>query len=353
MRKIISIAIVAGVIIMAATLLLKEKKAVTNLEKPLSYLRSVKTTNATHKTIFKTREFLAQIQASKSAYIASKFTAKIKKIYVNESDSVQKGDLLVALDDTETRASLASLQEKKQALSSDLKSAKSILERNKKLLKIDAISQEAFDNSSVMYQTKYSALISVQGSIKQLKSQLRYLNLRAPFSGTIGAKLSDAGSLALAGKPLLSLNSSDQKLIFSFVDGDSPILEGQKVIIDGITIGEIVKRYDDAKNALLVAEVKPYKPLPYTNKSYKTIQVKVQSESGCTLPINAILHKTDADFIMIYKDNHFFAQKIDIILQNDERVVIKECPKALVALASEAKLSLLPTFANVVINEDK
>ncbi len=353
MKKIIMIVVAVGVGVVAAKFLLQEKEIVENLSKPLTYLRSVKTVLPQEQTLEKTREFLAQLQASKSAFIASKFTAKIKKIYVHESDRVQKGDLLVSLDDSETKAALASLKEKKSALSSDLKSAKNILQRNKKLLAINAISQEAYDNSSVMYQTKRSALVGVEENIKQLNSQLRYLNLKAPFSGTIGEKLSDAGSLALGGKPLLTLNSNDQKLLFSFVDGDEPILVGQKVSIDAKLVGEVTKRYEDAKNSLLVAEVKPYKTLPFANKSYKSIAVSIESAKGCTLPIDTILHKRDASFIMLYRDKKFTAQIVDVLLQNEERVLISQCPTVPVAQAAEAKLSLLPSYGEVMINEDK
>lgn len=347
------IGLTVGLGVLAAIFLLKEKEVVANLEKPTTYLRSVKTVLPQEQTIQKSREFLAQLQASKSAFIASKFTAKIKNIYVHESDRVQKGDLLVSLDDSETKAALASLKEKESALASDLKSAKNILERNKKLLAINAISQEAYDNSSVMYQTKRSAFVGVQESIKQLNSQLLYLNLKAPFSGTIGEKLSDVGSLALGGKPLLTLNSNDQKLIFSFIDGNAPILVGQKVFIDAKLIGEVVKRYDDAKNSLLVAEIRPYKTLPFANKSYKSIAVSVESAKGCTLPIDTILHKRDANFIMLYSDKKFTAKKVDILLQNEDRVLISKCPTLPVAQAAEAKLSLLPSYGEVVINEDK
>ncbi len=353
MKKIIAIVVVLAVVFIAASFLLKQKEKVANMSKPLDYLHSVKTTRAQEKTVVKKREFLAKIEASNSAYIASKFSAKIKNIYVNESDSVTKGDLLIALDDSEMQANLASLKGKENAFESDLASAKKVLDRNKKLLKINAISQENFENTQVMYKTKYSALLGVRESIKQIEAQLMYLNIRAPFSGKIGSKMVNIGSLALAGKPLLTLNSSDQKLIFSFVDGEYPIVVGQEVFMDGRSIGSIVKRYDDAKNALLVAEVQVSQSLPFANNSYKNISVNVQSVTGCTLPIDTILHRDNKSLIMLYEETRFIAKEVEVVLQNDKEVVLKECPSQAVAQASEAKLALLPSYGKVAINEDR
>jgi RND family efflux transporter MFP subunit len=351
MKKIIAFIIIVAVAVGAGLFLKKQKEGVANLAKPKIYTHSVTVVHAKQKRVNETREFLAQLEATNSAFIASKFSANIKKIYVNENDKVTKGELLISLDDSEIKANLASLQEQKTALAADLHNAKTILNRNKKLFAIAAISKEAYDTSSVVYKNKLSALRTVNEKIKQTKSQLHYLNIRAPFNGRVGAKLADNGSLALPGKPILTLNSDDQKLVFSFVDGQKPILQGQKVFIGSELIGSISKRYDDAKNALLVAEVKPNKALPYANKSFKTIAVVVESAEGCSVPVNALLHKKDGVYILLYKDQKFYAKKVDIVLQNDNEALLSSCVEEPIATASEAKLSLLPTYGKIIINE--
>jgi RND family efflux transporter MFP subunit len=352
-KKLIIGLVAIAIIVVAGKFFIKQKQEVANLTVPKQYMKSVSVTKAINKKIEYSREFLAQVLSSNSAFIASKFSANIKKIYVNENDKVKKGDLLVSLDDSEIQANLASLKEQQRALSTDLQNTKSILQRNRKLLKIDAISKETVDNSEVMYQNKLSALQSVKEKIKQTRSTLRYLNIKAPFSGRIGSKLANDGSLAIPGKPILTLNSDDQELIFSFVDGDRPIVEGQKVYIGNKLIGEISKRYDDAKNSLLVAQIKPYKPLPFANKSYKTIRVVTDSAKGCSVLNSNLLHKTNGIYIVVYKENRFQFQKVEIILSNATEAIIKECTSLQIASASEAKLALLPSYGEVNINGAK
>lgn len=353
MKKIIAFIVVIAVVGGAGLFLKKQKEAVAHLQKPKNYLHSVDVTFAKTKEVQERREFLAEVQASDSAFIASKFAANIKKIYVNENDAVKKGDLLISLDDKEILANLNSLKEQRVALQADSDNAKTVLDRNKKLFAIAAISQEAYDASLVMYKNKRAALHGVEEKIKQTQAQLRYLNIRAPFSGRVGSKLADEGSLAIAAKPLITLNSADQKLLFSFVDTDKPIMPGQKVYIDGKLIGTIAKRYDNAKNGLLVAEVKPLFALPFANHSYKTVSVVVASATGCSVATNALVHKKDGIYVMVYKGGRFHARKVDVLLVNESEALLESCPKAPVAVASEAKLSILPTYGEVLIDEGR
>jgi len=352
MKKIIFIVIVAVVVVGSLKFLKEEKAKVANAQKPQEMLKSVKTVTTQQKTVSKRREFLAQLQASKSAYIASKFSATIKKIYVKENDIVKKGQLLISLDDSDIKTNLNSLKEKQRALKIDLLNAKKILDRNKKLLDIDAISKEAYDNSNVLYQNKLASYKGVDESIKQVQSQLKYLNIKAPFDAVVGSKLNDEGSLAISGKAILTLNSNDQKMIFSFVDGDEPIIIGQKVFMGNKLIGEIAKRYDDAKNSLLVAEVKPYKSLPFANKSYKTIEVQTGELKGCAIPTQAILNKKDKNYILVYSDGAFKTKEVDVKLQNDDEAIISECLEDKIAVASEAKLAMLPTLGRVILSKE-
>jgi RND family efflux transporter MFP subunit len=350
-KKIIFIIIVAGVAISAGIFLKSQKEVVATLPTPKVYARSVDTAQAQTKHVRETRHFLAQLLASKSALIASKFSADIKKIYVKENDSVKKGEILISLDDTDMKTSIASAKQQKDALLLDVANAKRSLERSTNLYKAEAISQEKYDNALVLYKNKVTALKNLDEKIKQLYSQLKYLNITAPFSGKIGTIFVDAGNLAVPGKPIISLNSNDQKLIFSYAETSQAIVEGQDVLLNGELIGHISRRYDDAKNALLVAEVKLDKALANANKSYLNIEVVVAQMQGCSVPLNALLHRKDKTSLMIYKEDHFEELAVEVVLRDDENALLKECPNYSFATASEAKLALLPSLGKVIVTK--
>lgn len=353
MKKIILIVIALGVVVTAGIFLKGQKEAVANLATPKVFQHSVETTQAQTKTVRQTRHFLAQLLASKSALLASKFSADIKKIYVKENDTVKKGEILISLDDTDMKTSIASAKQQKDALLLDVANAKRSLERSTNLYKAEAISQEKYDNALVLYKNKLTALKNLDEKIKQLYAQLKYLNITAPFSGKVGTIFVDAGNLAIPGKPIISLNSNDQKLIFSYAETSQPIIEGQDVLINGTLVGHIFRKYDDAKNALLVAEVKLDKALANANKSYINIEVVVAQMQGCSVPLNALLHRKEFTSIMLYKDGHFEELKVNVLLQDKQDALIENCPKESFAIASEAKLALLPSLGQVVLAKEK
>ncbi len=52
---------------------------------------------------------------------------------------------------------------------------------------------------------------------------------------------------------------------------------------------------------------------------------------------------------MRYIQNGFLATDVTVIAQDDTYALIEPCPQVPVAVASEAKLSLLPSYANVTV----
>ncbi|MDA3946720.1 MAG: efflux RND transporter periplasmic adaptor subunit [Helicobacteraceae bacterium] len=353
MKKFLYIALGIAVIVAAGLFLTKEKKGVAELPLPALYAYNVDTVKASTKTVRATRHFLAQLLASKSALIASRFSAEIKKIHVKENDIVKKGANLISLDDAEIRANIASLQQQMKALHIDVANTKESLDRNQKLLAADAISREKFDNVNVLYQKKISELESTSEKINQLNAQLKYFNIKAPFSGRVGTIYFDAGNLAVPGKPIISLNSDDQKLLFSYVETAQPIMQGQQVLIDEEVVGSVIRLYDDAKNAMLIAEVKPSKPLAYANKSYVNIKVVVAEAKGCSMPLNALIHRKSGTVVMAYEEGGFHPMKVDVILQDEKEAILSVCPTSPVATGSEAKLALLPAHSSFELTEEK
>jgi len=353
MKKIASIIMVIAVVISAGIFLKSQKQEVAELPIAQTHHYNIAIKKVQTKTLKETRHFLAQLLASKSAMIASKFSADIKKVYVKENDVVKKGDQLISLDDREIRANIATLKKQQKTLLIDVENAKRSLDRNKKLLDIEAISQEKYDNANVLYQNKLTNLAGTKEKIKQARSQLTYLNIKAPFSGRVGTIFVDAGNLAIPGKPIISLNSDDQKLLFSYVATSQPIIEGQKVYVKGEAVGTIARRYDDAKNALLVAEVKLDKALKVANKAFVNIDVVTAEARGCSVPLNALLHRKDETVVMLYKEGGFEAFQVDIILQDEDDALLKICPQEMVATASEAKLAILPTLGHVNVSGEE
>ncbi|HRG01121.1 MAG TPA: efflux RND transporter periplasmic adaptor subunit [Bacteroidia bacterium] len=116
---------------------------------------------------------------------------KVIAIYFKEGETVNKGSVLVKLNDADLQAQL--LKSKTQITLSEQK-----LERLKKLLEIKGVSQEEFD----MQQNELNSLKADQAYIL---AQLAKTSIVAPFTGMVGLKNISEGSYVNTSTPIVSL----------------------------------------------------------------------------------------------------------------------------------------------------
>lgn len=118
-------------------------------------------------------------------------SGKVTGIYFKEGENVNKGSLLVKLNDADLQAQL--LKTKSQLRLSDQK-----LERLKKLLAINGISQEEYDMQDNESQ-------SLKADEAFLTAQIAKTSVVAPFTGIIGLKNISEGSFVSANTPIASM----------------------------------------------------------------------------------------------------------------------------------------------------
>ena len=349
MKRNILILLVIVLIAAGVVLLKKRRQAVDSAPTaaPVSY--TVKTILPEQQTVSQTAIFLAQLEADNSAEISSKLSGRIGSVLVVENQRVQPGDLLIKIDDQEIKSSLAGLDAKLRVAVEQRDYNHSVYQRNLALFEVGGISQEKLDASALAYSVAAANIEELQQNIKGERNQLNYFNIRAPFPGIVGAILQRQGDLATPGRPLLTVNSLSQKLTFSFVPETNELASGQDVLLRGDRIGKISKVYDDARSGLSVAEVKLDQRIGRPNGSYLTIGVVTDVASGCAVPLQALLHRKGGISVMAYQDGHFTETPVKIKVQNRELALIEPCLTTRVAVASEAKLSLLPGYGNIKV----
>ncbi|MBW2683073.1 MAG: efflux RND transporter periplasmic adaptor subunit [Deltaproteobacteria bacterium] len=350
MKKLILLLLVIALGVSAAMLLKKRKQSIKDAPVPTPLTYQVKIISAKTGLLEQTRPFLARLTSLKTAEISSKLSGLIKELSVRENQVVKKGDLLLQIDDLEIMSNIKSLQVNLKAQEKDVQYTRNLHERNKALYKVGGLAREKYEGSEVTYGAKKAALEATRQKIIGLEVQLRYLNIKAPFDGVVGTIFSQKGDLASPGKPLLSINSHGQKLTFSYVPGGHAIKTGQNISQDGVKIGQIIRLYSDADNGLSVAETTVDTPLDMPNNSYLTIDLLVFADSGCTVPLNALLRTKEGARVMIHENKVFKSLKVDIIAENKAQALIEPCPDSPVAVAAGAKLRQLPSYGNVMVH---
>ncbi|KHJ37586.1 toluene efflux pump periplasmic linker protein TtgA [Pedobacter glucosidilyticus] len=142
------------------------------------------------------------IEANEQVQIRSEISGLIRSINFTEGSTVNKGALLIKIDDRELQAQLA------QALTRE-KLASETESRSKKLLQSEAISQEEYDNA-------LAELRSLQAQSQLVRAQLSKTEIRAPFSGKIGLRSISNGAYITPTTAIVNLvNTNPVKITFS------------------------------------------------------------------------------------------------------------------------------------------
>ena len=351
MKKIIGILVVIAVIISAVNLFKTRQSSLADATPPSAPMLTLSLVEARQGEVTKSEKFLAKLESQREIRITTKFSGYIKKIAISESQYINKGDLLVKIDEEELLTTIKSLKVTKQQQQDDYDLTDKIHKRNIKLRQAGALSQEKLDLSKLALQGKLTQVINTKKKIKQLYIQLEYLAIKAPFDGMIGDILLREGSLASPNQTILTMSQASQKITFSFSPEDQTIKKGQAVLLDGAIIGSIKTIYTKALNGLSVAEVTLTQKMLLPEGSSLSIEVVIAKEKGCIIPVDTLIYGKESTRVMEYTSGKFFAIELKVLYENTKEALVTPCPKGKIAQGSEAKLTKLGFYKEVKIRD--
>lgn len=145
-------------------------------------------------------------------------SGRIISLNLPEGGTVSKGTLLVKLFDADLQAQL-------QKLDSQLKTAHTTESRQKELLKVNGISQQDYDQTTLQ-------IASLDADIAAVKAQISKTEIRAPFDGTIGLRKVSEGAYVSPGTEIATIRSDRQlKIDFSISESyASRMNKGQSLV---------------------------------------------------------------------------------------------------------------------------
>ncbi|MDQ7046731.1 MAG: biotin/lipoyl-binding protein [Sulfurovum sp.] len=123
-KTIVILIIVVVILVLAVRLLQKRKAEISNATLPSSGVVTVSVVKAKQGTMQYKIPFLAQIVADKSITLSTKLAGYVEKVYVEESQKVTKGEILVRIDAFELNSNIDALQATLNAQENDLNLAK-------------------------------------------------------------------------------------------------------------------------------------------------------------------------------------------------------------------------------------
>lgn len=150
--------------------------------------------------------------ANEEAVLRPEVAGKVESIGFREGAHVEQGALLVKLVDTDYRAQLAKAQSQLQLRRADV-------ERKKRLLAINGVSQQELDEA-------VNQVVATESDIAFTQAMIAKTEVRAPFAGVVGLRNVSVGSTVDRSDVLVSVQQLDpMKLDFSLPEKYAPTVK--------------------------------------------------------------------------------------------------------------------------------
>lgn len=192
--------------------------------------------------------------------MASRTSAYIRRILVNEGDPVIKDQLLVELDGSDVEGAvnqaLALVNKAKTALTD----AQTDFDRFEALFSRGSVSENTLRKIKLQRDVAQDSLRQANVSLKTAQSQRQYTQITSPITGVVVERKNREGGLASPAMPILTIESSKGLLFETY------IAEGQ---IEHINQNDVVQVKIDAISQILRGTVVRIVPSgdPVTRKS--------------------------------------------------------------------------------------
>ena len=145
------------------------------------------------------------LQPERRADLRAEVGAIVQQVLKENGEAVNSGDLLVRLDDTAIRDSLASAEAAVRAASQTLEQSERQVQRLKTLQTQGMMSMQGLEDAEGRRNNAQSELVAARGRVVAARQQLRRTEVRAPFSGLVSERQVSAGDTAQVGKELLKI----------------------------------------------------------------------------------------------------------------------------------------------------
>jgi len=309
-----------------------------------------------------------------AAVISAKIMGQIKNVAVDAGSHVQKGDVLIVIDEKNIEARVAQAEaglkqaEKSysaarfalESASAKKKLSEKTYKRYQALLKAEAVSQQEFDQVEADYLSASAGLDqaramaeAAKGEVARAKAALSGARavladtvIKAPYDAVVKEKLVDPGDMAAPGKPLLRLEKTGDFEIRTFLpeshihsvhvgDRVTAVIETMKSAPISGTIRTIEPASDPATRTFLVKISIPSIP-GLKSGLFARVRVPVGKKGMIVIPKTAIVTLGQVKGVFIVDEKHIarfrlvrtgrhFADHVEILsgLKPGERIVVK------------------------------
>ncbi len=213
--------------------------------------------------------------------IGVRVPGRIERYFVEEGQSVRKGDPLVQLDDRDYQAAVARTDAGGAVARANLALAEAELRRSRALRQEGIVSQQELDVQENKARVGRATVAQLEAELAQAQVSLEYTVLRAPTDGVVLAKLKEVGEIAVPGG---FAGSGDLVRLANLTDMRAEV-DVNEADLTRVRLGQPAQVTPDAyPDAHYAAEVVKLYPQVDRQKGTLRVEVRVREPDARLLP---------------------------------------------------------------------
>lgn len=327
-KKLKKIVIWSAVVVSVAGLtvnkwITSERKSASNRAagSPLDNRVSVKGHVINYETLTNKVLTTGTVIANEEVDMKSEIAGRVIQIHFKEGGRVNKGDLLIKLNDAELQAQLEKSESRR-------KLAESNVIRQRTLFEKELLAKEVYDAT-------VNELNSVQADIALLRAQIAKTEIRAPFDGVIGLKYVSDGSYISTTTKIATL----QNILAVKVDFSIP----EKYVNDILREAEITftvpgtdKKYkgrifaiepkiDPATRTVTMRAICTNTDGKIFPGAFANIEVVLKEiKNALMIPTEAVIPELKSQKVFLYKNGQAQSQVIETGIRTDTKILVSK-----------------------------
>ena len=259
------------------------------------------------------------LRANEEVELRSETAGKITRIYFQEGQQVQKGALLLKINDSELQAQLQKAEYR-------LSLAETREARQKQILDNGGISLEE-------YETVLNEVNVLRADVDLIKAQIEKTEIRAPFRGTIGLRQVSEGSYIATTSPIATIQDVERiKVDFSIPERYAQrVGVGDEIVysVEGLSdpqrgvVYAIEPRIDANTRTLLLRAQSPNPQSQLLPGAFANIDLIFEEiQDALTVPSIAVIPELGGKKVYVLQNGKAVPRDVETGMRTDEAVHI-------------------------------
>jgi RND family efflux transporter MFP subunit len=197
----------------------------------------------------------ATVEAVRQSTVSSQIAGRIVDIRFDVGDRVQKGDVIVRIDERAATQAQAASEAQVRAAEATLANARATFERQRELFAQKFVSQAALDRAQSDFKSAESQMKAMLAGAGQAATERSFATVTAPYGGVVSARHVQLGEMASPGKPLMTgFDPATLRVVATVASTQVPAIQaGARARIEI----PAAQRWVDAKSITVVPSADP------------------------------------------------------------------------------------------------